>query len=131
MARKKSMENLSTCTKEQFLEFAGHDNPLLVRDESSNASKKAYNLLSKLILEMDKEQILTLPEREYLLKILEDVYTQRRVDQFLSGRLARIEQAVEHLIEFTISKKKGENINNKDISLSYYNSIRHSVKNEW
>jgi DNA-binding protein H-NS len=103
-----------------------NNNPLLVSNKRFLASVSAYKTILSIISILEKENQVTKEEKEELLLILEQVYHKRKVQSYLSAKIETITKSIEQLIESTVNKQRGRKPNPY-----YYNSISHSVKDEW
>lgn len=124
---KADMHDLSAVEK---LSAIGNDNPILVCDQSDfRASTAAYKAIADMIKKLDEEDVISEDDKKELMSILYRIYSERKADTFLKNRFHYIAKTMRQMIDFTTSKASLSNPN-KEASLFYYNSIRHTLKNE-
>lgn len=108
----------------------GDDNPVLVGNSPQlRAAMVAYKSMAEMIKKLDEQQLLTVEDKKELMLILYKIYAERKAESFLSERFHTIANTIRQMIDFTVDRTSSKALH-RETSLFYYNSIRHTVKNE-
>ncbi len=101
------------------------DNPIIVNDQKSDAVRLQ---ILKAIQEVSKEQNLTDKELNYLVEVIDKIYSERKARFFFENRIDNMSRLLSSLLRFiSVVPKPGE----ETTKLYYYNSTKDYLKNEW
>ena|SRR5579872_2228893 len=121
----KSLNKSHAINKSDYLDsLECENNPILIRDTKNAATFAAFNLLKKVISDLDPDKI-SIEEKDALLKLIREVYLERKMQSYLNVRSNAISGAINYLMEFAVNKH-----NEEDSKFYYYNSLsHHCIKN--